>query len=56
MKGKIIFLAAVASALLSGCCNKERTIDFPAVDAPNTTSAIFEKKFLYLLHKAIAVR
>ena len=43
MKGKIIFLAAVASALLSGCCNKERTIEFPAVDAPNTTSAIIEK-------------
>ena len=43
MKGKIIFLAAVASALLSGCRNKERTIEFPAVDAPNTTSAIIEK-------------
>ena len=43
MKGKIIFLAAVASALLSGCRNKERTIEFPAVDATNTTSAIIEK-------------
>ena len=46
MKGKIIFLAAVASALLSGCCNKERTIEFPAVDAPNTSSAIIEKVVL----------
>lgn len=44
MKRNIIILAAaVASALLSGCCNKERTIEFPSVDAPNTRSLIVEK-------------
>ena len=43
MKQKIAILSITASCLLTGCCPKERTVEFPAVDAPNTTSAIIEK-------------
>ena len=43
MKKKIAILSIIASCLLTGCCPKERTVEFPAVDAPNTTSAIIEK-------------
>ena len=41
MKSRIM-IAAVALTLAS-CCGKEKTVDFPVVDAPNTTSAIIEK-------------
>jgi hypothetical protein len=41
MKSRIM-IAAVALTLAS-CSGKEKTVDFPVVDAPNTTSAIIEK-------------
>ena len=38
-----IFICMVATIAIAACTPKEKTVDFPTVDAPSTTSIIIEK-------------
>ena len=40
---RIIFICMVATIAIAACTPKEKTVDFPTVDAPGTTSIIIEK-------------
>ena len=40
---RIIFICMVATIAIAACTPKEKTVDFPTVDAPSTTSIIIEK-------------
>lgn len=40
---RIIFMCTVAALVITACAPDEKTVDFPTVDAPATTSIIIEK-------------